>query len=78
MHLADPRARSETEVIAYVAEDMAAWLDEIADVLWQLIVDMPPSPALGAGVEAFTTASDLARTLRRRANSYRVERIWDV
>lgn len=74
---ADPRARCETEAVAYVAEDLAGWFDEIATVLWKLILDMPPSPALGAGVEAFTTASELARTLRRRANSYRVERIWD-
>lgn len=73
----DPRARSETEAIAYVAEDLADWVGEIADVIWRLILDMPPSPALGAGVEAFTAADDLERTLRRRANSYRVDRVWD-
>lgn len=76
MYLTDPRARSEPDAVAYVAEDMADWLDEIADVLWQLIRDMPPTPAFAAGVEAFITAAELRNTLRRRANSYRVERIW--
>jgi hypothetical protein len=77
MQLTDVRARSEADAIAYVAEDVADWLDEIADVIWQLIRDMPPTPAFAAGVEAFTTAAELRNTLRRRASSYRVERIWD-